>query len=134
MWTLTKRAPNAGAWRSSWASRSIDRSNDVGFDPARFTRYEAWIETGAMSNSTQALAERRQFGGWLGAALPGRRVVGEDLHRARPDLVGAVDRLDHAGREGQVRTDSSAIGEHGLHRTMARWTRMRSRIPPSRRA
>ena len=27
--------------------------------------------------------------------------------------------LDHPGREGQVRTESSAVGEHRTHRTMA---------------
>ena len=58
----------------------------------------------------------------------------EDLHRARPDLVGAVDRLDHPGREGQVRTESSAIGEHRTHRTMAPMDADAApRTPPSRR-
>ncbi len=68
----------------------------------------------------KALPKGRQLARWLGAPFPGRRVVGEDLHRLGTDLVGTVDRLDHAGREGQVGTDPGAMGEHVAHRTMTR--------------
>ena len=120
MWTLTNRAPNVGALRSSWASMSIERSKDSGFDPARFTRYEAWIETGAMSSSRSRSRNAASSGGGSARRFQAVGLSVKICIALGADLVGAIDRLDHAGREGQVGTDPSAVGEHVAHRTTTR--------------
>ena len=75
MWTFTNRAPNVGAWRSSWASIAIDRS------------YESWVRSGQVHEIrrvdrdrsdielARALAEGIELRRRFGPALPGRRVV-----------------------------------------------------------
>ena len=66
----------------------------------------------------QAATKGVEFDRRLGATDPGRRVVGEDLERVGADGVGALDGLDHAAGQGQVRSESSAVGKHPRHRTM----------------
>src|SRR6185369_4022095 len=52
MWTLTKAAPKLGAVSSSDVSIATDRSKVAASGPGRFTRYDAWIDTGRMSNAS----------------------------------------------------------------------------------
>ena len=70
----------------------------------------------------EARAERRQLRGGSVASTPGRRVVGEDLERVGADLVGSVDRLDHAAAEREVGAEPSTSGKHPRHRTTRRST------------
>jgi hypothetical protein len=67
-------------------------------------------------------------------SAPRRRVVTEDLHRRGADLACAVGGLHEPGPDGQVGTETPAVGEH--HRMIAqsarcgrlgrRWTGTRS--------
>ena len=63
----------------------------------------------------EPVAERGLVLRGLRAAMPGRWVVAEDLERARSDRVGPLDGLDHPAAEGQVCTESPAVGEHRRH-------------------
>ena len=60
----------------------------------------------------QAGPEGRQLRGRLGSPTPGGRVVAEDLEGVEPDLVAAVDGVDHPLAERQVGADPSAVGNH----------------------
>jgi len=57
----------------------------------------------------------------LRASPPRGRVVGEDLQRVGADLVGALDRLDHAAAEREVGAEASAVWEHPRHGTTWRY-------------
>ena len=111
-WTLTNRAPNDEAPRSS-SAMSVDgaRVRD-GIRTRQVHQVRRVDGEGADVRGGQTGPERRQLGRWRGATLPGTGVVGEDLHRARADLHRAVDGLDHAAGEGHVGADPSAVGKH----------------------
>ena len=72
-WTLTNRAANQGAARSSLASRPTDRPKKSSSGPARLTRYEAWMATGRMSSS---IRRSRKAGPSAGGAARRRQAVG----------------------------------------------------------
>ena len=112
MWTFTKRASNVGATRSSSVSSAAERSARSGSTPARLTRYEAWMASGAMSSVRSRSRKAGSSSGGAASPLPRRRVVGEDLDRGRPDGTGAVGRLDHAARQGQVEAEPAAVWKH----------------------
>ena len=65
-------------------------------------------------------AEGRPLGRRFLAASPGGRVVGEDLERPGTDLVGAIDRLDHAAAQREVGAEASSVGKHPRHGTTRR--------------
>src|SRR6266550_6030607 len=58
------------------------------------------------------LPERVLIGCRRGAALPGSRVVAEDLEGGRADLLRPIRRLHHSVAERQVGAEASSVWEH----------------------
>ena len=117
VWTLTNLAANPGALRRSFVRTPIDRSKKSSSGPARLTRYAAVNCDRADSVLAEPLPERGLLPGRIRPAPPGGRVVAEDLDRVRADLLCPVDGPDHSGAERQVGAESTAVGEHGRHRS-----------------
>ena len=65
----------------------------------------------------EPVAEGRPFAGRRRTPAPGRRIVGEHLERRGPDLVRALDRLDHAAAQRQVGAEATSVGKHPRHGT-----------------
>ena len=112
----------------------VDRAReDSGFGPARFTRYEAWIETGRDVELAEPRRGTRRTR--RGGSARRRQAVGlsaEDLHRVAPISWARSTALTIPVAEGQVGTESSAIGEHRTHRTMAPMDADEAEDPPSK--